>query len=202
MNEIERINEIKEKMDSFYFNETYLILAIGVVIAFIVGAIVVKKSKSDKPPATLVALFVFFVFACGYFLMSMAYVSELRIELKELELAVMLDSIESEVTIETTNIVKSMVVEDKYCVHMELKDTYCTYLEFASNKGITQVLIPLENTVSADKENPLKITYFDLTKEQRDHLNKTLLVETHAINDTIKLYKNGWSLGVSVSTAP
>lgn len=202
MDKMERISEINEQLGSFIYEDMFfLVMSLGLFLLLIATIIVAIKTKYKNAP--------FLVLGIGMFSFMMTYVAlefeqdELEKELFELEAFVIVDSLQEETTIETTNIVKSVQVDNKYCANVKLKDAeHCTYIEFLSGTDITQVFVPLTKTVSASKDNPLQITYLNLPEEEREGLNEFFDIENVRIADDIKLYRNGWSLGVSVLTSP
>lgn len=200
MENLERILELSEKLNSLFYNFGITLVGIFMSLAFLlVLIIVITENESDVLMQASIVGFVALL-SIGFTTFSILNGAIMRSELEVLNEKA-LASIETTAVLNTKDIVNSIPVLDSYCPTVELKEyEVCTYLEFISDSKMTQLFVPLDQTVYASAENELAITYYVLSEEEREFLNHYYDVKRLTIDFKHVLHPNNWSLGVSIET--
>lgn len=192
MENLNRIQEVNQRLDSFIHKEFIALLFVLTCIVFIIMVFTNKKM-----------IFGAGIVYCCLFIGALIYdtytVGKLEDELAELEVSAKIEITDGTKTLQATKILEKVAVGEKYCPHTELTNTEaCTYLELFSDGEITQVFIPLDKTIYADKENPISIEYLDAPHKDMDYLHEQFDFEKTYIDGKHKIYKNHWALGTSI----
>lgn len=192
MKDFSRIQEINQILESFIHKEFIAILFVLTCIVFIIMVFTNNK-----------LVFGAGILYCCLFIGALVYdsytIGKLEDELAELEVSAKIDVAGDTKIVQSTKILEKVAVEKKYCPHTELKNSEtCTYLEFLSDGEITQVFIPLDRTIYADKENPISIEYLEAPHKDMVSLYEYFNFERTYIDGKHKIYKNYWALGTAI----
>lgn len=200
MSKVERIEEINTYLDTFWLSGIYNVLIIGLFIVLTIVGIIYWRTKNKDVAFYMIMSYLLIGAIAGIFIETEKSFHEANLAVLENHVMVV-DSAEK-VEVETTSITQSIIVNDRYCLEADLPDgEHCTYLQFQSAGEVTQVLIPLSKNIFADKDNPLKITYYKLPKEKQDEINTFLEIKHLVFGDNVKLYEYGWAIGTEVKSA-
>lgn len=198
MEHFDRILELSDKLSGIQYSFLVLFFLSLISITFILVMVLIVMSEEYKFDVGTVVFGLITVALASttlYMIVDRTSMKAEYMELSEQSLA----SIETTAVLKTNDIVNSIPVQYWFCPHVELKeDEKCTYLEFLSEGDITQLFIPLNKSVYANADKALEITYYDLSKEEREFLNEYLAIEYRAISGKHEIYPNGWSLGLSI----
>lgn len=200
MEQLSRIQEINETLNSF-LHSSFPIL---VLIVLILSIPVISSMKEDETltKRVLIGYIVYIAVSVAILYNIGSTNGELKKEAMELEEAYF-DSLEQTVTIETSDIVKSTPVRYKYCPQEDLyynDTTYCHLVEFVTDGKVSQVLIPLKKSPYASAENKIRITYYDITDEEREFFNEKLKISEGVYSERTRniVDEDGWALGKSI----
>lgn len=194
MKDVQLVVELNEKLDSFFHTGLIWILAAIILISYIVNSLCSMKSNS-KTIKRIVSICI----ASSFLLMMYITITSINTheELMKAEneyYASLTDVTE----VKVLNILETAIVNAEFCPHIRLKDSEkCTYVEFVHNNDVIQAFIPLNKQIYASSNNPVTITYLNLSEEDREHLNERFNFRNTFIEDHIAVYESSWVLGVS-----
>lgn len=195
MNYIQEIVELETKLDSLVLNiggYACLVMFALLLVAVPFYAKWDKERPNKKNPFSKV-MFVFgilMVAAIVYDIFAMFERNEVRdlISEKKNEFYTSLEDIKK---IEVNDIIKSVEVADYLCTHVELKENEkCTLIEFVSETEINQVIMPIDDNSYINQKEPLTISYYILTEEERAYANKDLSIDNRS-----SISPERWSFG-------